>query len=178
MKILRHLLLLPLLAITSVINAQDPVGSITIIGGSSVSFHVNSLKKWNEGVTLEGWSRLRIKFDDPAPVTTLGWQLNIKAETASIISDSGTSDLDLSTLEIRAINIDVLSGLYTGAATPQMVVLNGNYAELLSDTQTSNVDLIITISYDLGTHDTNKLIGSDPGYYFVDLNYQLISVDL
>lgn len=177
MKILRHLLILPLLAIASVINAQDPTGSITIIGGSSVNFHVNSLKKWNEGVTLEGWSRVRLRFDDPA-VTTSGWQLNIKAETASIISDSGTSDLDLSTLEIRAISIDVLSGNYTGTTIPQMLVLNSNYVELLSDIQTSNIDLIITISYDLGTHNSNKLIGNDSGFYFVDLRYQLISVDL
>lgn len=178
MRVLKYLLLLPLLAIASIINAQDPVGSIAIIGGSSVHFYVNSLKKWDEGVTLEGWSRVRLRFDDPAPVTTTGWELNLKAETATISSDSGTDDMDLSTLEIRAINVDVLSGSYTGTAIPQMVVLDGNYVELLSDSQISNIDLIITISYDLGTKLTNKLLGNAPGFYFVDLRYQLISVDL
>lgn len=177
MRILKHLLLLPLLAIASIVNAQDPSGSITVIGGTSVHFYVNSLKKWDEGVTLEGWSRIRLKFDDPAPVTTLGWALNVKAESLGIISDSGSSDMDLNTLEIRAISIDVISGSYTGAAAPQMVILNNNYIELLSDTQISNVDLIVTISYDLGTELTNKLLVNEPGFYFVDLRFQLISVE-
>ncbi|PKP35984.1 MAG: hypothetical protein CVT98_09745, partial [Bacteroidetes bacterium HGW-Bacteroidetes-15] len=150
MKIYKFLLLIFILKLTFAVYAQDPTGSISVVGGSSVNFFVNSLKKYDEGVVLEGWSRIRLRFDDPAPVTTLGWQLNLKAETLTIVSDNGTSDLDLNTLEIRAISVDVLSGAYTGTALPQTIVLNNGYVELLSDTQTSNVDLIITISYDLG----------------------------
>lgn len=177
MKINKFLLLFLLLKLTYAVHAQDPTGSISVVGGSSVNFIVNSLKKYDEGVVLEGWSRIRLQFDDPAPVTTLGWQLNLKAETLTIVSDSGTPDLDLSTLEIRAISVDVLSGSYTGTAVPQTIVLNSGYVELLTDTQTSNVDLIITISYDLGTQVANKLMGSEPGSYFVDLRFQLVSLE-
>ncbi|HDP54834.1 MAG TPA: hypothetical protein ENN24_04015 [Bacteroidetes bacterium] len=174
MRILK--LLFPLLFFASIAFAQDPTGSLSIIGGSSVNFHVNSLKKYDEGVTLESWSRLRIRFDDPGDVT-LGWRLNLKAETLSIISDSGTDNLPLTALEIRAIDVTVLNGAYNGTATPSMIVLDGNYVELLSDSEKNNIDLIITISYDLGTNGTNKLMGSAPGYYYVDLRYQLIQIN-
>jgi len=142
MRILK--LLFPLLFFASIAFAQDPTGSLSIIGGSSVNFHVNSLTKYDEGVTLEGWSRLRLRFDDPASLT-LGWRLNLKAETLSIISDSGTDNLPLTSLEIRAIDVTVLDGAYNGTAIPSTVILDGNYVELLSDSERNNIDLIITI---------------------------------
>ena len=157
---------------------QNSTGTINVIGGSSVHLIVNSLKKYEEGVTLEGWSRIRLRFNELVPLTTVGWQLNIKAQTPDIISDSGGDNLSLSTLEIRAINVEVVKGSYTGTAVPSTIVLNSGYVELLTDNQINDIELIVTISYDLGTKDTNKLLGSEPGYFFVDLEFQLLSIDI
>lgn len=174
---MKRLYLLILLLIPFIASAQLSA-DIKVIGGSNVMFHVNSLKKWQEGVTLEGWSRIRIRFnEETTPTAITGWQLNIKAQSNHIRHDGSGSDMDLETLEIRAINVDPLQGTYTGIAPPVMVPLNSGYVPLISDNQISHVDLIITISYDLGTHDWNRLLGYDPGYYFVDIEFQLISVE-
>lgn len=157
---------------------QNSTGTINVIGGSSVPLIVNSLKKYEEGVTLEGWSRIRLRFNELVSSTTAGWQLNIRAQQSEIISDSGGDNLSLTTLEIRAINVDVVKGSYTGTAVPATVVLNSGYVELLTDTEVNDLELIVTISYDLGTKDTNKLLGSEPGYFFVDLEFQLLSIDI
>lgn len=154
-------------------------GSVNVMGGSSVTFHVNSLKKWQEGVTLEGWSRVRVRLNndtsDPTPIN--GWQFNVKARSTHIAPDGPGTNMDLETLEIRAINVEPLQGTYTGNTPPVTVPLNSDYTMLLSDNQVSNVDLIVTISYDLGTQEWNRLTPYEPGFYFVDLEFQLISTE-
>jgi hypothetical protein len=136
------------------------------------------MDQYLNGISLESWSRIRLTYNDPVPNTS-GWILSVRAETSTIKLDGGPEedDLDLQTIDIRAVHIDVVSGSYTGTAIPQTVALNSSYVPLLTDNQTSNIDLIITISYDLGKKPLFKVLGGVPGFYYVTLRYELVSID-
>jgi len=176
---IRIILFFFLLASTNALGQDDPTGSISVIGGGSVPFFVNSLKKWENGVTLENWTRIRIRFNDPPPTTTTtGWKLDVKPETAQIDAESGTDFLDLNLIHIRVISVAptaITDPAYTGVAPPPPVdvALDAGWVDLITDNQNSNVDLIVTISYDLGI--TIPLLGYNPNYYYVDLRFRLTS---
>lgn len=165
------------------VTAQEPNLKLTVLGGSSVSFHVNSLKKWDEGVTLEGWIRLRIRFNDEnVPPVSRGWILTVKAEQESIEFDGNGVDMDLSLLQIRVDDVESLSGnSYNGGGISSLETLvDDPPIELLSDDQIEDIDLLVTISCELGTDPSSSMRLADyaTGYYTVNLIFTLEPIEL
>ena len=166
--------LFTLLAILLYCSTYGQTGIINAVGGGSVPLMVTSLTKYKDGMSLENWTKIRIRYDDPT-ATSSGWILQVQADFGylGIMSDNGADSLDLETLDIRVVDVD--GTVYTGTSFPVSVPLSNTYAELLRDNQKSSVDLVVTISYDLGIKPAYRLLGKNPGFYFVDLRFNLIS---
>lgn len=171
------LAILVLLSLTTA--AQEPDLKLTVLGGSSVPLHVNSLKKWDEGVTLEGWTRLRIRFNDTnTPPVSTGWRLLLSAEKEGIEYDGSGVDMDLSILEIKVDEVQILSGnIYGGGGILTLTPLSSTQTELLMDNQIHDVDLLVTISYELGVGSVKRLSEYTSGYYLVNLIYTLEQIE-
>jgi len=154
---------------------------VTTLSGSNPTFIFNSISKYNGGITLNNWTRLKLEMDASSHTS---WALHVNSQTSNIQSEGGIAFLSLSTFEIRA-NIESENETANGGTlvdnSPVILVYDGvGYGSpLLSGTftgdGTTNLEVILTISYDCGTTGANKLLGKAPEYYFVDLVFTLTS---
>lgn len=145
---------------------------ITVQGGGSVYFIINSLNKYNDGLTLDSWTKLKLTLDDPG---LSGWQLTVRAGSATIQSEGEAPDLDLSTIELRA---EVVSTNDPTISNISPIVLSDNPSGdiILSGSKVDDLEVVINIDYDCGTKPENKLLGKEADFYFIDLYFQLSSV--
>lgn len=158
--------------------SQD-YADVRILKGGSLPFIVNSFSKYNNGVTLSDWTRLRLLM---VANGQSGWELYVNATIANIQSDLGPThpNLDLSQIEINVSVEDENDPTYALETLPITLAFDGvGYGSLIISGSNPGVtgtplDVTILISYDLGT--TTPLLNSEPGMYFVDLEYTLTSV--
>jgi hypothetical protein len=150
---------------------------IRIQSGGTVSFNINSFKKYEDGMVLNNWTLVAINFiDAAAPLAT--WKLEFVALKGTIEGDYlGASDLDLDliTLEVQNEGVNDLSGLIQGSgvyplsATPTAIILGGGPQGGFEDNK-------LLISYNLGTG-AKKLLNNPANYYYIDIEFILSRVD-
>jgi hypothetical protein len=152
---------------------------VTVLAGSSPSFIFNSLTKYNNGVSLYSWTRLKLVVKAPSHSK---WELYVNSQTANIPMDNGVNILDLETFEI-IVNIENENETANGGSlsnhTPVTLAYDAGTPILegvFTGDASTNLEVILTISYECGTKGTNKLLGEMPGYYFVDLVFTLTTV--
>ena len=69
---------------------QDPTSNVLIRSGGNVSFKVNSLSKYQNGIAYSDWTELHISYDDPESANG-SWNLAFKANTIDFTGDGGNS---------------------------------------------------------------------------------------
>lgn len=172
-KLLVTFLIVVLVSLLSLnLNAQN-YARIKILSGGAPTFIFNSLRKYSEGVTLENWTKLRLELNETEPGYNK-WQLSVTALTPVIQSD-GTATLDLSSLYIKVVSYDLISGTTIDYTTPEVMLSSGS-AIILGGTGVTSVVVDVSLSYDCGTKGINKLMNAVPDYYTVDLLFRLYSV--
>ncbi|MFO8068095.1 MAG: hypothetical protein R6U11_10990 [Bacteroidales bacterium] len=142
---------------------------IRITSGGSVSFNINSLNKYKEGVDYNQWTRIAIHFSDDVDPTKV-WKLEFKSMTAQIEGDSGV-DLDLSYISIFAEDGGGITDL-SPYIEPEQELTSLYQPLIMGAPQGSFDDNIIILSYKCGKG-IDKLLGEPPGYYVVDIELKL-----
>jgi hypothetical protein len=160
------------------VNAEN-YARIKILSGGAPTFIFNSLRKYNDGVTLVSWTKLRLELNETVPGYNK-WQLAVMANTPVIESD-GSATLGLNSIYIRIESYDLLSNTTVSDDWSPLELSTGSgpYGDiLLEGTGVSNVVVEVSLSYDCGTGDviSNQLLGAVPDYYAVDLLFRLYSV--
>jgi len=150
--------------------------AIRVESGGSVSFSINSMTKYNEGVKYNEWTRIGILVDLNAAdhEDKDHWKLEFKANTENIIGDSG-NELDLDYIYLVAKNDGATDlGFYIQEEKP----LESGYQTLVEDVDLSGGfdDFKILITYKCGRDPKEQdkiLLGEPPGYYYVDIEFKV-----
>lgn len=149
----------------------DPIKDLRVIG-SSVPFVFNTLGQYNNGITLSGWTRLRIRYlytgNNP-------WELLINAaDTHLRYEGDAIHDIPVSDLKIDVtVAVSNDPSLPVGTSTS----LSGSDAsqQLASGAglvPPSVVDVELVITYKIGIP-PNILLGKPNGLYYVQLELLL-----
>ena len=169
-------LLLPFLIVWQIGYGQD-YASVRVLKGGSLTFIVNSFTKYDNGITLEDWTRLRLLMVADGQSK---WELYVNSMLTNIQSDIGPPHLDLSQIELRITVEDENDPTYALEAQPIVLTYDGfGYGSLIISGNNPGIvgtplDVTLSISYDFGTN--IPLLNSNPGMYFVDLEFTLTSV--
>lgn len=145
-------LLLPFLFIWNLGHSQD-YSDVRVLKGGSLTFVVNSFTKYDNGITLSDWTRLRLLM---VANGQSAWELYINATIANIQSDIGPPHLDLSQIEINAVVEAQNDPTYVLEPMPITLAFDGvgNGSLIISGsnpgTTITPLDVTILISYDLG----------------------------
>ncbi len=144
---------------------------VRVESGGSVSFRINSMNKYNEGVEYNDWSRIAVYFiDEDDEFRT--WNLQYKATTLNIIGDSGIDlylDLDYLTIEAK----DGGGGNDLSGYVQPEKELDSEFQTLIENAPQGNFsDNKIIITYRFGKGG-NILLGEPPGYYVVDIVFEV-----
>lgn len=156
-------------------SAQHSFGRLTEIqdtfrvgvqSGGNIQFEVNSLHRYNTGITYTDWTTLRIHCDTLSIGHESIWQLEVKAmETEdSLQSNYPDRSLGSDNITLEAVNLTVIDG---GTATlTGEITLSNNYQSLIEsgDAGTYEVD----IRYTLG-----PTLGRPPAYYTTTLDFYM-----
>lgn len=150
-------------------EAQNPYSHILVESGGYVQMNFNSLKKYNEGVSFENWTRLAITFTDTDDASA-EWKLEFKANTINIDGDYGNT-LPLESIEVQVYDAGGNNNLGSFVRSTAQD-LDSNYITLVEGAPQGNFsDNKLFISYRIGL-DT-PLLGQPPDYYFVDVEFKL-----
>jgi len=156
---------------------NDLIRAIRVESGGSVSFSINSMTKYNEGVKYNEWTRIGILVDLDAAEHdgNNNWRLKFKANTENIIGDSEDN------LELDYIYLDAKDG--GGTETLDGYIqeekpLESNYQTLVEGVELSGGfdDFKILITYKCGRDPKEEdkiLLGEPPGYYYVDIEFKV-----
>ncbi|MFP4557618.1 MAG: hypothetical protein ACLFNU_12185 [Bacteroidales bacterium] len=159
-------------------KAQDPLLDLRVTG-NFVEFNYSALEHFNNGISLNSWSRVRIRFKDSG---STGWELRMWALSSAIHYEGDSSnDIDLVDLEIIPSITSTTDG--TAAVNNGFVLEEGPLNELNIDQVLAYgdggtvggdppIEVELVITYNLGQM-TNK----PEGLYFVNLNLRLIETN-
>lgn len=168
----RLLILLLILFISFEAIGQTGSARISISGeGNTTYFTFNSFEKYSNGISFTsiGSAYYIDTICNPLPCVSTGtqWELNVKANSATIIGDNG-NNLPLSTIEIEIVGDDL-------GATYYSPIILSNIDQLLVENGTQHVPGVtyttLTITCNVGT--TTPLLGEAPDNYYVDLIFTL-----
>ncbi len=144
--------------------------------GGNVPFTINSFNKYEKGEQLDEWTRFDVF------ITGLGaadnWRLEVSTNDTEIKGDYYFHDLDLNFIQVKADAFNIEPGtaiINYYIAHPDFIELTYGPQILLSGT--GNVTFQLNISYNIGTDTDKPLLGQPPGYYFVNLYFDLIADD-
>lgn len=152
---------------------------LTVQGGRYVDFIVNSLSKYQNGVTYTDWTRVHVYYNDTITGPFAfgnGWQLDFKSNTANIEGATGLN-LDTETIELTASGIN--AGItYNGP----LHLKNTNSTLVLAPQQVDGntpYNEYINITYHCGKNlsGSGSLIWNEKAdYYVVDIVLTLSAI--
>lgn len=158
------------------VNGQIQV-KVNITGGKPVHFSFNTINKYNNGIELIDWTKVRVIVNDARPATiTKGWELWAFTSSSDIESSDG-STIPVSELEIR---VRPEAG-FTGTPAPGAEVwipLNNNISigrKILEDTDFTGVQWDLNIDYRIGAG--GSLINNNWELYYADIIFVLTTVE-
>jgi hypothetical protein len=177
----KFLVVVLMLFLSKVSNAQT-YARVRVLSGGAPIFIFNSLGKYNDGITLSNWTKLRLELNEDIAGHT-GWELGVMARTTTIESD-GTASLDLDVINIIFQSLDAANNATVDTGEGNSIPLSSGpgpsgYGDVLleGDITGSDFTVEVTLSYECGTVNTSQaLLGEVPDYYTVDLLFVLYSV--
>ena len=159
--------LIPIFFIIFSGNVLSQTSRLTITSGNSVYFPFNSLTKMNNGISYINWTRVTVfysRLPGPGPVI---WRLEVVPNSANFDGDAGNT-LTLDHVEIEATDgggnlsaTNYFGPLGLDSPSPIIIVSGGPEGDA--------TDNIIDLSYYCGTNARNRVVGSSPDYYYLDL---------
>ena len=168
---IRVILLIPIFFIFFSISGFSQTSRLTITSGNSVYFPFNSLAKMNNGISWVNWTRVTVFYSSlPGPGPFI-WRLEVVPNSANFDGDAGNT-MTLDHVEIQASDgggnlsaANYFGPLGLDSPSPIVIVSGGQEGDA--------TDNIIDISYYCGTNVGNRVIGSSPDYYYLDLIFTL-----
>lgn len=150
--------------------SADPVGRQVFAGGQFVQFPINSFQKYNNGMELNDWTRVRVSIQNLPPGTT--WRYKIYTFKTEIIGEMPPNTLDLDYLKIQVVlvNSSGFASINVDTAPIDLSITQHSFV-----TGEGNGEFELLISYKLGIDPLKPLLGENPDYYFVDLEFHLES---
>lgn len=159
-------------------KAQDPLLDLRVTG-NFVEFNYSTLDHFNSGISLDSWSRVRIRFKHSG---STGWELRMWALSSAIHYEGDPSnDIDLVDLDI----IPSITSSTDGSAVVNntFVLDEGPLDELNLDQVLVSgtggtvggdppIEVELVITYSLG-----NMVSKPEGLYFVNLNLRLIETN-
>ncbi len=165
MKHSLNLFLLLLLFVSG--YGQNVTSRITVNTGNHVEFYFNHLNDYDNGISLENYTRLKIYYNDTADFggagSGSGWKLTVKSLDASIQSTYSPNTLPLSTIELRVTH-NMVTNTYTLSATDVIIASGPDKLDYTAD---------IDISYDVGKTDKIDIVSNER--FAVDLKFTIQS---
>jgi hypothetical protein len=144
-------------------------GELLIETGGNAVFHINSIKKYNDGQSLDNWTRLSISISGLGAAD--GWRVEVLAEDPTLDGDNWGRNLDVDYLSVSASANNPASGALNYFPVNAVGVGPQNLI-----TGTGNGLFIVNVSYGLGLDllgTDNILLGEWPDYYTVRLFFDL-----
>lgn len=150
---------------------SDPLKDLRVIG-SSVPFVFNTMGQYNNGITLTGWTRIRIRY---LYTSKNPWQLLINAADTHLryegdaIHDIPVSDLKMEVTVVASNDSSLPVGTSTtlsGSDASQQLASGSGLAP------PAVVDVELVITYKIGIP-PNIMLGKPNGLYYVQLELLL-----
>jgi len=166
------ILALAILGITfaSFKSVGQPLNKITFLKGGNVQFICNSLEKYKDGIDLNGYTKLRFRFND---ITSSGWKLSLKTSDNLLKSDGEYADIQINdTLSMQITSFSstddtIASHLLTPfyPSTGELIIAQGSGGD-------TNVTDIVTVEIEL-SYNLSPMLNKSSGFYYVDLEFNL-----
>jgi hypothetical protein len=159
------------------IFSQNETARLSIIAGRKIDFVFSSNNSIQNGLTYNNFTRFEIYYIDTSalgvPETT--WELLVRANTASIISDDNSPawDLDLETIEVLAVDGGGATDLSAYCKGTKWALTSVDEPLVSNAPQGKEADNKINITYECGTNGTYSLENKNPGHYSVLIIYTL-----
>lgn len=168
-----------LLIVQTVFSQQRIIQGINPMRGRSVDFIFRSMSDIANGKSLGsvpiGYTEIYIYFDTIGdsgnhflPEIT-GWELIAYANTATLESDFGSPDINLSEIKLNYTMTRGVGSIPNASSflspNPNNIIASGNMGAGAS----GGVEWMVTISFDCGKDNANGLMGYDSDYYYTDL---------
>lgn len=144
--------------------------------GNYVQIFYNTLNDYQNGVTLNGYTRISIKFRYDG---SSGWELRLFTNSAEIEYEGGpTGNLDLTALTITPTIISTtdptitINGSYSlvqgpfDPSKPEQVLVSGKGGTVGTNPP---IEVEISITYSMG-----NMLNTPPGLYFITLQFLLV----
>lgn len=144
---------------------------IRVESGFTVPFHINSLKKYENGDELRDWTRIAISANPDSISPMERWSVKVKASDPQLIGDYGR----MLNLEYISIQANLISGdpskIISVLPIPELIHSDPDPGHLLIEGEGPGV-FIFLITYEIGKN-SNVLLGQYPDYYFFQLYFDL-----
>ncbi len=167
------MLLCCVLCCTNSTYAQDLEAKVMVESGGSIQFNINSMRKYNEGMALDDWTRLAISFHDNQDDDST-WKLEIKSLESSIRGDYG-HDLPLEYIIIESRDGEGTNNLEAYINAGEIVLSDGWQPLVENAPQGDFSENKIYLSFRIGTgeEEEDALLGNHPDYYTVTIDLRV-----
>ncbi|WP_157754537.1 hypothetical protein [Salinivirga cyanobacteriivorans] len=151
--------------------AQNNVTTRVIVKtGNYVEFYVNHLDDYENGMSLENYTTLQIEYNDTvsggiANPSGPGWELNVRAMSASIESIDSGETLPLDLVEFRVFH----------ESATNTFTLNSTDTEIATGTDRVNYVADVIISYDIGKTNPINIVSNER--FVVELMFTIKTKD-
>ncbi len=164
----RLLLILIIFVLPNKLGAQNFKVSVS---GGAIQFTINSLSQYNGGVSLVGWTNVKIRVNDTDAFD--GWQLYVIPSFPNLMSDdTGNPDLTYDYLKLVPIGI---TNTNTSCVVNSSYSLMGPDYLFMSGDGDTDATVTFSVTYELGKD--VPLINVPWGYYYSQLEFRLVSID-
>lgn len=140
---------------------------IRVTGGRNVQLNVNSFARYNNGYTLENWTRLVIDIPESVRAAGQPWSLYAFADSNQLLGDMFGNLLDAGYITLTATRV---SGDITPAVGGRLVATERTL-KLADGIGHGRFELMI--SYGIGTEADRRLLGHPADIYFTDVWFQV-----
>lgn len=149
--------------------AQDPLKDLRV-SGNSVQFIFNTLDQYNNGIEIQGWSRIRIRY---LYTGHNAWKLSVWADDAEIVYEGDPiNNIPVGNLELTVQEISN-NDPTTAYTTPfNLSNVKSVFAQGNGLAPPTIVDIEFTITYKIGTP-PNIMLNKPTGFYYVTLQFLL-----
>lgn len=144
--------------------------NVTVVRGRNPSFYFTTFNRLNNGIPYPNFTEFNVSFIDSGDATNR-WELHVNALTAQI--DGDTYNIPLNTVRI---SVNSSANWVVNAGQPIDLTANPATGVLITNGQQGS-NFRVIVSYDCGVAPSPALIGQSADNYYVELNFEFVSVN-
>ncbi len=159
--------------------AQDNVARLTLLIGSHIEFNFNSIADYQNGKQITNGSTIGVTMSEILPAVLTGWHIDVQTFLgATDFTDNSGGGVLLPSETIQIEATDASGNLGTATFTG-LQDLSAGGATLMSTNDLAHVPANpnthqINLSYECGMTVANNLLGTNGGYYTIEVEVILI----